>query len=216
MARKDLYSILGVPGDADQETIRRAYRHLVVAVHPDTGRPLDVSRFREIQNAYQVLGDTGLRRSYDFEIQPTSRVLKREPNPMGRGAVRVPDDFDVFSPSIGEFLDHVAQNFFGFHLKSAGPIRHLAIEIVLNHDEAVFGCDVPFTIPVFAACKRCRGGGDLGWGRCPVCNGWGGVEKSLPLMVRIDPWARSGARHEIDLAEFGIRNLVLDLTLVVA
>jgi molecular chaperone DnaJ len=216
MARKDLYSILGVPGDADQEATRRANHHLVVAVHPDTGRPPDVGRFHEIQDAYQVLGDAIRGRSYDFEMGRTSRVVMREAHPMGRSVVRVPDDFDVFSPSIGEILDHVAQNFFGFHRKSSGPVRHLAVEIVLSHDEAVFGCDVPFTVPVFATCERCRGGGDLGWRRCPECNGWGGVEKQLPLMVRIDRWARSGDRIEIDLAEFGIRNLVLDLTLVVA
>ena len=56
-----------------------------------------------------------------------------------RPPVNVIDDFGTVSPSVGEILDHIAQNFFGFHQKSHGSRRHLGVEIVLDTREAFFG-----------------------------------------------------------------------------
>jgi len=85
MLTRNFYSVLGVLQDADQPTIRRAYRRLVFSSHPNPGDFADL-------------------RSLD-----------------------VPGDFATTAPSISEFLDHVAQNFFGFHRKSLAPFRHLSM-----------------------------------------------------------------------------------------
>ncbi len=64
--RGDLYALLGVPQVATQEEIRRAYRTLARRFHPDSGtEEASVERFREIEEAYRILGDALRRRAYD-------------------------------------------------------------------------------------------------------------------------------------------------------
>jgi len=63
MPTNDLYAILGIPPDAGLGTIKRAYRYLVFAAHPDTGRRPDPARFNDVLRAYQVLSDGDRRRS---------------------------------------------------------------------------------------------------------------------------------------------------------
>src|SRR5260370_5387291 len=123
MPKRDLNSILGVPLEADAETIKNAYRRLAIRVHPDAGNEPDPARFREAHEAYLILSDAARRRSYDIEVGrarpcqiPLEEISARRP-------ITVPDDFQSVAPSIGELLDHIAQNFFGFHNKSGGPHR---------------------------------------------------------------------------------------------
>ena len=66
---KDYYQILGVPQDASQEDIKRAFRKLAFKYHPDTNPGNEeqaAERFKEINEAYGVLGDEGKRQQYDF------------------------------------------------------------------------------------------------------------------------------------------------------
>lgn len=68
MTKKDYYEILGVPRDADAKTIKRAYRRLAMQYHPDRnpGREKEANeKFKEINEAYAVLGDPEKRRQYD-------------------------------------------------------------------------------------------------------------------------------------------------------
>jgi curved DNA-binding protein CbpA len=131
MAGRDLYAVLGINTGADLPTIKRAYRRLVFSIN-DIGTTPDRKRFFEIHEAYEILTDPERRRS--GTRAPAEQIYRRqmvvEPDPfsVGRRAVRVPDDFATTMPSIGELLDHVAQNFFGFHRKSHGPYRRLGIE----------------------------------------------------------------------------------------
>lgn len=216
MPTHDLYAVLGVAPDADLGTIKRAYRGLVFAAHPDTGQPPDPARFNDVLHAYQVLSDDDRRRSYDQAIQEAAGASRLSRRPIVREAVDIPEDFGSAAPSIGEFLDHVAQNFFGFHQKSHGPSRVLGVEIILNHDEARFGCRIPFELPRFRSCPRCDGAGDLGWSVCDLCHGWGGVETKAAFALDIPPMAQSEASYRIGLGDFGIENLALDVTIRVA
>src|SRR5260370_16611461 len=135
MAGKGLYAVLGIEEGAGRATIKRAYRRLVFSVHPDGGATPDPERFHEIHEAYEILTDPERHRSGTRAVaEPTYRrqmVVEPEPLSAERRAVRVPDAFATAMPSIGELLDHVAQNFFGFHLKNHGPHRQLAIEGLL-------------------------------------------------------------------------------------
>lgn len=65
------------------------------------------------------------------------------PEPIRRRPVNVIDGFGTVSPSVGEILDHIAQNFFGFHQKSHGSCQRLGLEIVLDRREAFFGVSMP-------------------------------------------------------------------------
>src|SRR5881397_1526875 len=67
MAQKDFYAVLGVPASASQDEIKKQYRKLASKHHPDKN-PNDTrsaERFKEISEAYQVLGDAGKRKQYD-------------------------------------------------------------------------------------------------------------------------------------------------------
>jgi len=129
--------------------------------------------------------------------------------------VNITDDFASVRPSVAEILDHIAQNFFGFHQKSRGSRRYLGVEVVLNRTEAFFGVSLPTEVPIYARCDRCWGsGGD--WGVCPSCHGYGMAETSWTVALEIPPGARTGERAQLDLRGAGIENLVLDVTIVVA
>jgi DnaJ-class molecular chaperone len=212
MPWRDLYKILGVPTRAAPGAIRRAYRQIALAVHPDVGAPPDPERFREVREAYEVLSDPERRRAYDVKFVTRAQPLSVEPLRC-KAPVTVLDDFFTVRPSIDEVLAHPRQNFFGHRPKSGGPYRRLGIEVILEPDEVRFGCRLPFNIPCYITCERCGGSAEW-WGLCSACYGGGMVEGTKRVMLEIPPGARDGERYEIDLAEVGIGNLLLDVRLI--
>lgn len=87
----NFYAVLGVPRDADDETIRRAYRILARRYHPDSGPGSSAERFRQANEAYATLIDPGRRQTYDLsqsrvpvEAEPISQS---GPYPMEDAAV---------------------------------------------------------------------------------------------------------------------------------
>lgn len=70
----DYYAILGVPAQAGQATIRRAFRTLARRYHPDAGEGSSPRRFRELVEAYETLMDPERRRAYDRSLRPRTRV----------------------------------------------------------------------------------------------------------------------------------------------
>jgi hypothetical protein len=128
MAWKDPYAILGVGRGAPLSEIKRAYRKLAFSLHPDVGDDPDEKRFREAREAYQALIQMEQRRPIKvvraldrsglagpMHVEPRGR-----PEPMRRRLpVNLIDDFATVRPSVGEILDHIAQNFFGSIRKAA-------------------------------------------------------------------------------------------------
>ncbi|MBI2473673.1 J domain-containing protein [Candidatus Uhrbacteria bacterium] len=68
------YEILDVPRDADQETIKRVYHRLARETHPDYHGEMFLSRYKEIVEAYKILGDQERRAVYDFQSRPPASV----------------------------------------------------------------------------------------------------------------------------------------------
>ena len=214
MSRQDLYRILGVSAGAPPAEIKRAYRRIAFTVHPDVGERPDPDRFREIHEAYEILSNPNRRRSYDVEIAVRRQPLSAEPL-RRTGPITIRDDFLTIRPSIEELLDHVGQNFFGYRNKSGGPLRRLEMEAILDAEEARFGCRVPFSVPSYISCPRCRGMGEW-WGLCPECYGRGLIESVRELILEIPPGASDGDRFEVDLGRVGIINLLLEVRVIVA
>jgi molecular chaperone DnaJ len=215
MPKRDLYSILGVPIGADIDTIKSAYRRIAMQVHPDVGHEPDPARFREVHDAYARLSDAARRRSGDIDLGrvthsrgPIEEIKAGEP-------LSVFDDFESVAPSLGEILDHIAQNFFGFHQKSGGPRRRLDVEIVLSREEARRGGRLPIELPCYEPCTACRGGA-WSWGLCPRCHGYGLMESTRQVAIDIPPGVQNASRYELALDNIGITNLVLDVTVLVA
>lgn len=215
MLNRDHYSILGVSDDANVHAIRNAYRRLVRKVHPDTGNEPDPARFREVHEAYLTLSDAARRRSYDSALGRAPRTWVPVEEIGARGSISVPDDFETVGPSLGEVMDQIAQNFFGFHQKSGGCHRRLGLEIVLSREEAMMGGRLPIKVPCYESCSLCDGGAWM-WGVCPQCHGYGLAERSRQVTLDIPAGIRNGSRYAVALDRVGISNLVLDVTVLVA
>ena len=169
-AKRDYYDVLGVPRNASQEEIKRAYRRLARQYHPDVNKSPDAeAKFKEINEAYQVLSDREKRAMYDRF-----------------GTVEAPgfegfgfrDPFEIFEEVFG--FD------FGFGPRAArrrAPQRgaDLRYDLTISFKEAAFGCEKELEIPRWETCPTCRGSGaEPGTTpvRCPQCNGTGQVRRA--------------------------------------
>ncbi len=84
---KDLYQLLGLPREASQDDIQRAHRRLVREHHPDANPedPRAEERFKEVQQAYEVLSDDNKRREYDKTLHTSSTEASGRPDPRVAG-----------------------------------------------------------------------------------------------------------------------------------
>lgn len=98
----NLYAVLGVPIDADQETIRSAYRVLARRYHPDRGAGSSSEKFQQIAQAYETLIDPGRREGYNLSLARTGRpAIVRAGYPKTPESLRQEDPqvFGRFEPS---------------------------------------------------------------------------------------------------------------------
>jgi curved DNA-binding protein CbpA len=213
MPKRDLYRILGVSTQAAPGDIKRAYRRIVFTVHPDVGESPDPERFREVQEAYEVLNDPDRRRRYDVEVSVRPRPLVEE-TPQAKAPITFLDAFLISRPSLEEVLDRIGRRIFEYPEKTDGPQRRLVGEAILNADEARFGCWVPFNMPCYIRCPRC-GGAASQWRRpCPSCHDRGIVESTRELTLEIPPGAKDGETFEVDVGG-ETSNLLLQIRIVV-
>ncbi len=164
-ARRDYYEILGVPRNASQDEIKRAYRRLARQYHPDINKSPDAeARFKEINEAYEVLHDPARRANYDR---------------FGRA------DMGEFDFGFGGLSD-LFEDFFGFGMRPRGPRTRaqrgadLRYDLAISFEEAAFGTEKEIEITRLDACPTCRGSGaEPGTEamRCPQCNGTGEVRQ---------------------------------------
>lgn len=195
---KDYYKVLGVPKDATEAEIKKAYRKLAREFHPDanTGNVKAEERFKEISEANDILGDPKKRKEYD-----DARALFGNggfrPGPGGAGGSFNFDLGDLFGggaqggggQGAGGFGGGLGDVFGGlFNRGGAGgpgtrthPRRGQDIEseVTLSFTEAIEGATVPLRMSSQSPCKACSGTGDKnGTPRvCPTCVGTGQVAR---------------------------------------
>jgi len=168
---KDYYDVLGVPREASQEEIKRAYRQLARKYHPDVSTETDAEeRFKEVNAAYEALSDPEKRSMYD-------RFGTDVPNGFGGfdfGGGR--DPFDIFAEVFGNL-----GGFGGFGQASrSGPRRggDLRTGVEITFEEAVFGVDKEVDVQRQEICPTCSGSGaepGTSAEQCPECRGAGQV-----------------------------------------
>ncbi|MFH7600179.1 molecular chaperone DnaJ [Streptomyces racemochromogenes] len=190
---KDYYKVLGVPKDATEAEIKKAYRKLAREFHPDANKG-DASaeeRFKEISEANDILGDAKKRKEYD-EARALFGNGGFRPGPGGGGSFNF-DLGDLFGGAQaggqGGFGGGLGDVFGGLFNRGAGagagtrtqPRRGQDIEseVTLSFTEAVDGATVPLRMSSQAPCKACSGTGDKnGTPRvCPTCVGTGQVSR---------------------------------------
>ena len=167
----DYYELLGVPRDATQEEIKRAYRRLARQHHPDvnSGDAAAEERFKEVTKAYSVLSDPDKRQRYDaFGEEGVA--------PAGGGFVDDPFGFATFEDLVGQFF---GTSPFGARSRPRSRARRgadTAARVELSFEEAVFGTKKEVPVRLASACDRCHGSGAEPGTEptvCPRCNGTG-------------------------------------------
>ncbi|WP_069813824.1 molecular chaperone DnaJ [Streptomyces sp. TP-A0874] len=195
---KDYYKVLGVPKDATEAEIKKAYRKLAREYHPDAnkGNREAEERFKEISEANDILGDPKRRKEYDEARSLfAGGGLRGGPGGAGGQAGFNFDLGDLFGGTqggggagAGGFGGGLGDVFGGlFNRGGAGagtrtqPRRGQDVEseVTLSFTEAVDGATVPLRMSSSAACKACSGTGDKnGTPRvCPTCVGTGQVSR---------------------------------------
>ena len=170
MAKRDYYEILGVNKGASDADLKKAYRRLAMKFHPDRNSD-DANaeeRFKEANEAYEVLSDAEKRGVYD---QYGHAGLDQQSQGGGGGAGNFGDIFgDVFGDIFG------GQRGGG----RSGPARgsDLRYNLRLSLEQAVNGDTTEISIPVLAGCDVCDGSGakeGTTASTCPDCNGAGQI-----------------------------------------
>lgn len=177
MAKKDYYEILGVPKDASQDEIKKAFRRLARKYHPDVNKSADASdNFKEINEAYEVLKDPQKRAQYD-----QFGHAGFEQNGFGPGDF---GGFGNFGDFGGGFFDDIFDSFFGGGFtkpSNKGPVRgaDLRYDLEITLEEAAFGTEKEINIYRMEECRTCNGSGSkpgTSPKTCPHCGGTGQVK----------------------------------------
>ena len=166
----DLYAVLGLPRDATDEQIKKAYRRMAMEYHPDRNRSHEAeARFKEINEAYEVLSDANKRAHYDRYG-------------------RVPGDGESFGFENFEFggLGDIFEAFFGgapagAQRRSPRKGSDLAARVTLTFEEVYSGITRDIEISRVELCSICKGVGSkpgTNPEKCPECNGAGQVRRS--------------------------------------
>jgi DnaJ-class molecular chaperone len=220
MARS-YFAILEVPSGATPEEVRSAYRRLVKEFHPDHYEG-GSEPFRQIQEAYAVLGDPVRRRAYEKSLadllvkRTTDPMPYSEPEPLipEEGPVNIGEispvrSFQTGSPSFGEIFDWLWDIFSNVDRPKSGRVRYLTLEVPLTRKQAIRGGKAKVMVPVRTACPNCRGYGSVGYYECYRCAGQGAISGEVPVSIAFPPGLVQYHSVIIPLERFGIRNLHL-------
>lgn len=168
---KNYYETLGVDKNASADEIKSAYRKLAKKYHPDLNKdnPEAADKFKEVNEAYECLGDETKRKNYD-----------QFGSADGAGA-----GFSGFGNGAGGFggsfnMDDIFNMFSGFggggNMGSGLRGDDIQVQISLSFEEAVFGCKKTFNINRVEPCRECNGTGAKNgteFSTCSECNGTG-------------------------------------------
>jgi molecular chaperone DnaJ len=172
--KRDYYEVLGVGRSASGEEVRRAYRKLARRYHPDVNREDGAEeRFKEINEAYEVLADDDRRAAYDRFGHAANGMGGMGGDPFGFGGAGSPFG-DLFESFFGGAATGARRR--------AAPARgaDLQVAVDVSFEEAVFGAEKDVELVRFETCEACQGtrmrDGQTP-PRCPTCGGSGEVRR---------------------------------------
>jgi len=195
--KRDFYEVLGVNRNADTSEIKKAYRRLARQYHPDVSEePGAEEKFKEVNEAYEVLSDETKRATYD-------RFGHAGLGGAGAGGFGgfsgfgARDPFEIFEEVFGSF------GFGGGNRRSrTGPRRgaDLRYDLPLDFKEAIFGAEKEIEIMRQETCEECKGDGAAPGSRplrCPDCNGAGEVRRQAGFFINIVTCSRCQGSGQI-------------------
>lgn len=168
MSKRDYYEVLGVQKGADDKEIKKAYKRLAMKYHPDRtqGDKAMEEKFKEVQEAYEILSDDQKRAAYD-----NYGHAGVDPNRGGDGGA---DFNDIFGDVFGDIFGGGRRG--GQSRAQRGS--DLRYNLELNLEDAVRGKSVEIKVPTWVSCDVCDGSGAKKGTQaknCPTCHGAGQV-----------------------------------------
>ncbi len=179
MAKRDYYTVLGVPREASDEELKKAYRKLAMKHHPDRN-PDDKDaegNFKEAKEAYEVLTDPRKRAAYN-----QFGHAGVDPSAGGRGGPG-PEGFGGFADAFGDIFGEIFGQQGRGGARGNGVYRgsDLRYNLEISLEDAARGTEVKIRIPSLEACTTCKGTGARPGTepkQCGTCNGRGEVRVS--------------------------------------
>jgi molecular chaperone DnaJ len=176
--KRDYYEVLGINKGANEDEIKKAYRNLAKQHHPDVnqGKKESEAKFKEINEAYEVLGDKDKKAKYDqfghAGIDPNGFGGAGAGGGFGGGFGGFEDIFDIFS-NLGGFGGSSSKG-------KTGPRQgaDLKYEVEIDFNEAAFGVKKEINITRNESCEECKGSGAKTGSAvetCKKCSGTGEI-----------------------------------------
>ncbi len=178
--KRDYYEVLGVNKGASDDEIKKAFRKKAIEFHPDKAGG-DESKFKEVNEAYEVLKDERKRQRYDQFGHAGVGGASGGGDPFGGfggagGAQNI--NFDFGDLGLGDIFGSFFGGASGQHERRAKRGRDVETDVVISFEQAVFGTEVELNLVMEDVCEHCKGttaepGHDLK--TCPDCKGSGQV-----------------------------------------
>lgn len=215
MDYKDYYKILGVARGASADDIKKAFRKLARKYHPDVnpGDKKAEERFKEINEAYEVLSDADKRKKYDTlgpnwqeQFGPGFSNGRRTYSYGGTGR-GTPFEFDPSGAGFSDFFEALFgrnntagtrgnNGSFGRDMRRrAGENIEQPVEVTLQ--EAYLGGTRTFNIQSTEVCPTCQGTGETSGRVCPTCSGQGMVPRNKRIQVKIPAGVDNGSKIRV-------------------
>ena len=174
MSQRDYYEVLGIDRNADDKTIKAAYRKLAMKYHPDKNPDNENAeeKFKEISESYSVLSDPDKKNKYDqFGFIDSSQVTFHH------------STVDIFS-----HFEDIFGDMFGRRKEPQGPRpgEDIGLDLRIKFLEAALGCKKSVRIKKPAECGTCRGSRcapNTGMKTCGVCDGNGYIRSRQGIMI---------------------------------
>lgn len=216
---KSYYAILGISSMATADEVRAAYRRLAKAYHPDHFQG-GSDNFRQVQEAYSILGNAERRRQYERKIhkvpafESSKPPGRPDPEPLIPKAKSVQleeitplNSLQSFGPSTDALFDMMWSNFSSLFSPVSGRVRTLSMEVPITWEQARRGGTVNISLPALARCPSCKGYGSVGIYECRRCAGEGSISGEMPVAIAFPPDITDNYEVIIPLDRYGYRNL---------
>ena len=202
MPAKDFYQVLGVPKNASEKDIKQAYRKLARKLHPDVN-PGDKSaepRFKEINQAYEVLSDPEKRKKYDQfgenwqHAEQFARAGGQQQQTywdFGKKGAQFDSGDMGGAEGFGTIFDSILHDFGGRAPRRPRRGQDFEQPVEVTLEEAYRGATRMLEMQAEEPCPTCRGKG------CQTCGGAGAVIRPRRLEVKIPPGVKDGSRVRI-------------------
>ena len=208
---KDLYKILEVEFNATTEEIKTSYRKLVRLYHPDvTKNQNDTSKFKEIQEAYEILTDEEQRKKYDIlHVFYKERIKKEYQNKINEATNKYvkygkesKNKDSAFSKSINEAIDNL---FYGktkqqkksTSKKQAKNGEDISLNLKISFLESINGTNRKVNIVHTTPCHHCEGRKFINGAQCQMCKGTGEISIKKKINVSIPKGVITGSKVRV-------------------